>query len=172
MVLRQAEEVIIDLVRLLPNLILTGSRYFGTAQAWSDWDFILPASKEDDIPIYFNVKTDHSYRQSDPFWITVYESYGLGVQIHIQVVPDEDIPLRIRAMEILRSTGALNGIDKDLHKNIWKAILLALSDDGIDPEVPDLAEDGKIVHSGPAYFPTPSSVRIFAIENGYRVANL
>lgn len=136
---KQAEEVIIDLVRELPGLILTGSRYFGTANTLSDWDFILPASQEENIPSHFSIKEDHSYHQTVPFWITVYESYGLGTLVHIQVVPDADIPVRLRAMELLRQTGALVGVEKGFHKKIWMAMLLALSE-GNNPYVKMVAK--------------------------------
>jgi hypothetical protein len=119
---KTSEALIIDLVREIPALVLTGSRYFGTANAASDWDFMLPEGYEHQIPLDFLREKKPVYAEVDPVVVAVY--YSFARNCHIQVV--NDINLKVHAQDILKDTGALLGVDKDQQKYIWKAVVLAL----------------------------------------------
>jgi len=116
------DELVVDLVRLIPELVLTGSRYFGTSNLNSDWDFMLQEGNEFLLPPDFDRVHEPRYTELDPTVTSVYKSFMRNV--HIQVVPD--LQLKIRAQELLKETGALNKVPKELQKYIWKAVVTAL----------------------------------------------
>lgn len=124
--MKTQEQEIIDLIRKFPELVLTGSRYFGTSNLMSDWDFILPLSRENELPLRFALKPEPKYTDLDPFIVRVYESRDQ--MIHIQIVSDRDLKLKIRAQEILKDTNALVGLEKPQQARVWRSMLLALSD--------------------------------------------
>ena len=116
-------ERIVDLVRAVPELQLTGSRYFGTATYGSDWDFFLPQSKQHKLPYNFTVEFDNNY-DTDTLVLSVFKSKFHNA--HVQVIPDDVLAVKVAAQAILRATGALLGASKPQSRVIWNAVVQAL----------------------------------------------
>jgi hypothetical protein len=120
--MKTQDELLIELVKEVPELVLTGSRYFGTANRYSDWDFMLAAGLEYQLPSAFFLKSENRGHYNDPCVEAVYESFTHNA--HIQIVTDMET--KLRAQEILKSTGALVGLDKSQQKAVWTAVVSAL----------------------------------------------
>jgi len=116
-------QLILDLVRDLPQLELTGSRYFNTATQSSDWDFMLDCEFEEKIPVDFVKVSEPSY-DGDPLICGVY--FSALRDTHIQLLNSYDMPLKRKAQEILYESGALCGVSKQQARRIWNAVIRAL----------------------------------------------
>ena len=123
--MKSAHEQLITLVRDIPELVLTGSRYFGTSNNSSDWDFMLPETLRYKLPISFHMVDEPQYTQKDPLIVGVL--YNFDMNCHIQLVKAEYMELKIEAQKILQETNALTGTDKSFHKFIWRAVTEALA---------------------------------------------
>jgi hypothetical protein len=120
--MKTQDELLIELVKEVPELVLTGSRYFGTANRHSDWDFMLAAGLEYQLPSAFFLQSENHGQYSDPCVEAVYVSTTHNA--HVQIVTDMET--KLRAQEILKSTGALVGLDKSQQKAVWTAVVAAL----------------------------------------------
>jgi len=116
------DSLIVDLVRDVPQLKLTGSRFFGNSTQYSDWDFMLDSDYQDNLPLDFLPVPEPLYTECDP-WITQVMHSAMR-NCHVQIV--SDLILKLDAQEILQRTGALIGLNKMEKRAVWQAVCIAL----------------------------------------------
>lgn len=111
------------------NLVLhlTGSRFFGTANRFSDWDFFVQycSGIDDELRGLGFIPADGEGSYNDALTVSVWKYNFTGVSIHIQVCTN--VKMKQIAQKILYQTGVLKIVrDKYEQRRIWKNLISLL----------------------------------------------
>lgn len=120
-------------LKSLTGIHLTGSRFFGTNHAESDYDFFISAENLGTKNVFvlrrlgFSREWNTQYTDSDPTVVMVFAFHGI-IDIHLQVIATDWYDKKLEAQTKIKDLfeivpHIMNHLSKESMKDVWRKFI-------------------------------------------------